>query len=103
MVENQGGVSSQAGQKQLKLYISARTNFFAQLCLATALMAGVTLDVVVADEAVKAAKDFKQRNVTGQLPLLEDGDATIAETIAICKYIARVGPEGAYLLGNGPL
>ena len=42
-------------------------------------------------------KAFKNKNVMGSLPLLEleDGATTIADPIAISKYLARVGAEAS--------
>jgi len=59
--------------------------------------------VVVADAELQASKEWTKKNITGQLPLLEVGETTICETIAICKYLARVSPEGGNLLGTTPL
>ena len=76
---------------------------FAALCVATAAFSGAALEVVIADETLRASKDFKKLNSTGVLPLLETADGSIGETLAICKYLARVGPEGTGLLGTTPL
>ena len=62
-------------------------------------MTGVALEVIIADEAVKTSKDYKKANVAGSLPLLVVGEAGIGETIAICKYLAKVGPDASNLLG----
>ena len=62
------------------------------------------MQLVIADETVKSDKAYKQKNVTGSLPLLEcDDGSTIGESLAICKYLARVGPDGAGLLGGSAL
>jgi len=76
---------------------------FASLCLATASLAGLTLEVVLATDDIKGSKDFKKVNVAGSLPLLVDGETAVADTMAICKYLARVGPDGADLLGGSVL
>ena len=42
--------------------------------------------------------DFLARNAFGQVPVLEDGDATIADSAAILIYLAhRHDPEGRWL------
>ena len=76
---------------------------FAQLCLATASMAGVPLEVVIVTDEIKSSKDFKKVNAAGTLPLLVDGETPISETIAICKYLARMGPDATDLLGGSVL
>ena len=62
-------------------------------------MVGVMLEAVIADDEVKGSKDFKKVNIAGSLPLLVVGETGISDTIAICKYLARVGPEASNLLG----
>ena len=42
-------------------------------------------------------------NAAGSLPLLVDGETAIAESVAICKYLARVGPDATDLLGGSVL
>ena len=69
-------------------------------------MAGVALEIVIADSEVTSSKEYKNKNITGSLPLLEtdeEGNPTIAESLAICKYLVQVGPNGAGLLGNTPM
>jgi len=63
-------------------------------------MVGVVLEVIIANEEIKGSKDFKKVNVAGSLPLLVVGEAGIGETIAICKYLAKVGPDASNLLGS---
>ena len=47
------------------------------------------------------SKELKKKNPMGdQLPLLEtDEGVCIAESLAICKYLAKIGPDGAGLMG----
>jgi glutathione S-transferase len=44
---------------------------------------------VVASAEIQTAKDFKLKNITGELPMLETEDGTITEQIAIIKFLAR--------------
>ena len=68
-------------------------------------MAGVPLQTIIVDDALKNSKEFGKKNITGQLPLLEpaEGATTIADSIAICKYLGKVGPEGRDLMGASPM
>lgn len=70
-----------------------------------ASMSGVCLDVVIADDAIMGDKAFKAKNITGSLPLLEldDGTTAISDSIAICKYLARTGPDADGLMGRTTL
>jgi len=52
---------------------------------------------------VKNSKEFKKINIAGTVPALIDGEVAVTEVSAICKYLARVGPEGADLLGSSIL
>ena len=54
-------------------------------------------------DEIKSSKDFKKVNAAGSLPLLVDGETAIAESVAICKYLARVGPDATDLLGGSVL
>ena len=72
--------------------------------MASAKMAGATVEVVIADDTITSSKEYKIKNITGSLPMLETEEgATITEALAICKYLAKVGPNGAGLLGSTPM
>lgn len=75
------------------------------MCLATAYLAGAQVQVILATEEIRSSKEFKNKNITGSLPCLEveDSAATIFDTVAIIKYLAKVGPEGSTLLGASPV
>ena len=86
--------------------MSSASDFFAQLCLATASFAGLPIETVIVSSEMKASKEFKPKMAatTGSLPILETAEgAYISETIAICKYLARVGPDAAGLMGSSAL
>ena len=71
------------------------------MCLATARLAGVNVEVCLADDEITSTKEYKLKNITGALPMLETEEgAAIADSLAICKYLANVGPNGAGLLGS---
>lgn len=75
--------------------MSSSIEFFAQVCLATAKMANAYVEVILADDAITSTKEYKLKNITGALPMLEnDEGATITDALAICKYLAKVGPNG---------
>ena len=63
-------------------------------------MSGAHLEVEIA--SAENSKELKKKNPMGdQLPLLEtDEGVCIAESLAICKYLAKVGPDGAGLMGS---
>ena len=72
-----------------KLYINSATEFCSQVCIAVAHEAGHQVEVVVASAEIQAAKDFKLKNITGELPMLETPEGTITEQITIIKFLAR--------------
>lgn len=60
----------------------------AQLFLSILGLPTELLDVDLANGAHKQA-DFLEKNIFGQVPVLEDGDVTIADSIAILVYLAK--------------
>lgn len=66
---------------------------------------GLTFEKVVVNLAEREQKqpDFLAKNVFGQVPVLEDGDVTIADSTAILVYLAkRYDPTGRWLPADPP-
>ena len=49
----------------MKLYVSSSTDLCTQLCIATASLAGVPLQTIIVDDALKSSKEFGKKNITG--------------------------------------
>ena len=64
-------------------------------CLSVAAANNKKLEVVFADEAMKAT--LKATNTTGKYPMLETPEGRLNESIAIAKYLAAGHPT---LLGS---
>lgn len=74
----------------LKLYRHALSGHShrAELLLSLLNLPAEIIDVDLANGAHKQT-DFLQKNIFGQVPVLEDGDNTIADSNAILTYLAR--------------
>ncbi len=82
----------------MKLYTTnpAQDNASAGVLVAADLTGQAVEVVIVNDETLKSA-DFKAKNVTGNLPILETAEGTLQEPTAIVTYLARLA--GGKLLG----
>ena len=89
----------------MKLYVESVQDTRGAVCKAAARIAGVHVQVVIADKATTSGKEWKEwnkQNITQQLPILETPQGMIAETVAILKYLARQNPDSG-LLGQSRL
>jgi glutathione S-transferase len=77
----------------IKLYWSPRTRSFSALWLMEET--GQPYERVMIDLSAGAQKrsEYLAINPMGKVPALQDGDATIAESAAICAYVAERCPE----------
>jgi glutathione S-transferase len=77
----------------MKLYWAPRTRSFSALWLMEE--AGQPYERVQIDLSSSAQKkpEFLAINPMGKVPALQDGDATLAESAAICAYVAERCPE----------
>ncbi len=77
----------------MKLYWSPRTRSFAALWILEE--AGQPYERVLTDIATGAQKtpEYLAINPMGKVPALTDGDIAIAETAAICAYVAERYPQ----------
>ena len=77
----------------LKLYWSPRSRSFTTLWLLEEV--GQPYDKVLIDISTGAQKtpEFLAVNPMGKVPALQDGEVRIAETAAICAYVAERAPE----------
>ncbi len=77
----------------MKLYWAPRTRSFTTLWLMEE--AGAPYERVLIDTATGAHKqpDYLKINPMGKVPALADGDATMAESAAICAYVADRTPQ----------
>ena len=66
---------------------------------------GIDADIIDIDLADGAHKkpDFLQKNAFGQLPVLEDGELTLADSNAILVYLASKYDQGRTWLPNDPI
>jgi glutathione S-transferase len=61
-------------------------------------MLGLPFEFVNAAADVRAGDAFQQLNPLGQIPVLQDGDLTLADSNAILVYLAkRYAPDGGWL------
>ncbi len=51
-------------------------------------------------KAEQRAPDYLARNPLGLVPTLEDGEATITQSLAICEYLDETHPKPAFLPGE---
>jgi glutathione S-transferase len=77
----------------MKLYWSPRTRSFSTLWLMEET--GQPYERVLVDLSAGAQKksEYLAINPMGKVPALQDGDATLAESAAICAYVAERFPE----------
>ncbi|MEA2881878.1 MAG: glutathione S-transferase [Bradyrhizobium sp.] len=77
----------------IKLYWSPRTRSFSALWLMEET--GQPYERVLIDLSAGAQKrsEYLAINPMGKVPALQDGDATIAESAAVCAYVAERCPE----------
>jgi glutathione S-transferase len=77
----------------IKLYWSPRTRSFSALWLMEE--SGQPYERVLIDLSAGAQKrsEYLAINPMGKVPALQDGDATIAESAAVCAYVAERCPE----------
>jgi len=77
----------------MKLYWSPRSRSFTTLWLLEEV--GQPYDKVLIDISTGAQKtpEFLAVNPMGKVPALQDGEVRIAETAAICAYVAERAPE----------
>jgi glutathione S-transferase len=77
----------------MKLYWSPRTRSFSALWLMEET--GQPYERVLVDLSAGAQKksEYLAINPMGKVPALQDGDATLAESAAICAYVAERFPE----------
>jgi glutathione S-transferase len=77
----------------MKLYWCPRTRSFTALWLMEE--AGQPYERVLTDISTGAQRnaDYLKINPMGKVPALQDGDATLAETAAICAYVAERYPD----------
>ncbi|MCO5132589.1 MAG: glutathione S-transferase family protein [Xanthobacteraceae bacterium] len=77
----------------MKLYWSPRSRAFTTLWLLEET--GQPYERVLTEIAAGAQKapEYLKINPMGKVPALQDGDVTIAETAAICAYVAERVPE----------
>ena len=77
----------------MKLYWSPRTRSFSALWLMEET--GQPYERVLIDLSTGAQKkpDYLAINPMGKVPALQDGDATLAESAAICAYVTERYPE----------
>lgn len=60
---------------------------------------GHKYDFKVLDAETLESKDFKAKNPTGMLPMLETSDGVVSGAFAICKHLCRSSGK-LYLSGN---
>lgn len=61
-------------------------------------MLGLPFDYVQAGAEVRAGEAFKRLNPLGQIPVLQDGDVTVADSTAILVYLCkRYAPASTWL------
>ena len=79
----------------MKLYWSPRTRSFTTLWLMEET--GQPYEKVLIDVTAGAQKspDYLKINPMGKVPALQDGEATMAESAAICAYVADRCPQAA--------
>jgi glutathione S-transferase len=77
----------------MKLYWCPRTRSFTALWLMEE--AGQPYERVLTDISTGAQRnaDYLKINPMGKVPALQDGDATLAESAAICAYVAERYPD----------
>src|SRR5215467_11068232 len=77
----------------MKLYWSPRTRSFSALWMMEE--AGQPYERVLTDISTGAQKkpEFLAVNPMGKVPALQDGEATLAESAAICAYVAERYPQ----------
>jgi len=74
----------------MKLYTSHATQDNASAgVLVAAHLTGQTLETVIVTDEVKKSADFKAKDITGKLPLLETPEGCLQEPTAIVTYLAR--------------
>ena len=74
-----------------------------QVARVIASLADVPLRVVVPDQDTLKSKEYKQKNITGALPMLDSQQGSIWNAMAIFKFLARQDRTDSKLLGQGPL
>lgn len=67
-------------------------------CQITAAFTGSKLQIVQVDDGMRASKEHKALNPTGNYPLLETDQGSLVGVVAICKYLCK---QSKKLLGDG--
>ena len=66
-------------------------------------MLGLPYRYVEAPAAVRATPEFQAMNPRGQIPVLQDGDVTLADSNAILVYLAKRYAPGSHWLPEEPV
>src|SRR5580658_6125033 len=66
-------------------------------------MLGLPYRFVTAPATVRAAPEFHQLNPLRQIPVLQDGDLTLADSNAILVYLAKRYAPGSHWLPEEPV
>lgn len=97
-----GEVTSQA-DGVMTLYVNSSYDLASSIVKVVAQIVDAPLRVEVPDEKTKSSKEFKQKMLNDSLPMLDTQQGAICETLAMCKYLARLDTTNSKLLGEGPL
>lgn len=87
----------------MTLYVSSKYDLKSSIVRVIAGIVEAPLRVVIPDENTMSSKEFKQKLLNDSLPMLDTPHGPISETLAMCKYLARVDTTNSKLLGDGPL
>jgi glutathione S-transferase len=66
-------------------------------------MLGLPYQFVTATPAVRSTPEFLKLNALGQIPVLQDGDLTLADSNAILVYLAKRYAPGSHWLPEEPI
>ena len=83
----------------MKIYSNGRQNIFVNSAMVVAGLAGVQVEEIQTTEAERKEASFIKKFGQTKCPALETEHGNLTESVAICKYFARLN-EDAKLLGS---